>query len=181
MVDLATRREVAAVDTPGFSWDVAVVGEGPAARAYVSDRRGGVRVISLERPNLPVELGAALEGRGDVVDVLADGKVLWVSAGPAGVFTLDATDPAAPAVLGQLLTDDRAIGIVKDGDRVYVAAGTAGLRQLDAADPARLKEIGSWVMSRQGSAERLAQVEGLIYVAAEMGGLQIVDPRSGTD
>jgi hypothetical protein len=175
VVDLATAREIAAVDTPGFSWDVAVDGAGDAARAYISDRRGGVRVIGLAKPDLPVELGAALEGQGDVVDVQPEGKVLWVSAGPAGVFTLDATDPAAPAVLGQLVLPDRTIGLVKDGPRAYVAAGTAGLRLVDAADPVRLKELGSWVLS--GSAERLTEYRGLVYVAAEMGGLQIVDPQ----
>jgi hypothetical protein len=174
VVDLAEGREVAAVDTPGFSWDVAINGTGEAARAYVSDRRGGVRVIGLANPDLPVELGAALEGQGDVVDILPEGDILWVSAGPAGVFTLDAADPSAPSVLGQLVLEDRTIGLVKDGPRAYVAAGTAGLRLVDAADPVRLKELGSWVMS--GSAERLTQYSGLIYVAAEMGGLQIVDP-----
>lgn len=174
VVDLAEGREIAAVDTPGFSWDVAISGTGDAARAYVSDRRGGVRVIGLARPDLPVELGAALEGQGDVVDIWPEGDILWVSAGPAGVFTLDAAEPSAPAVLGQLVLEDRSIGLVKDGPRAYVAAGTAGLRWVDASDPVRLKELGSWVMS--GSAERLTQYKGLIYVAAEMGGLQIVDP-----
>ena len=87
---------------------------------------------------------------------------------------LDATDPAAPKLMGSLIVDDRAIGMLVDGDRAWVAAGSAGLRQLDISDPARLRETGAWQMP--GAAERLVYLKDRIFVAAEMGGLQVVWP-----
>ncbi len=168
--DLKTGERLQQLDTPGYSWDVAL---GPG-HLYVSDRKGGLRILSLADPRRPVELGALLEGTAEVLDVAVDGARLWVSGGPAGVQVLDAADPAAPTPLGTLIVDDRAIGVLLEGGLAWVAAGSAGLRRLDAADPARLRETGAWQMP--GAAERLVRYEGRIYVAAEMGGLQVVRP-----
>lgn len=169
-IDLATGERLQQLDTPGYSWDVAR----GAGHLYVSDRKGGLRILSLADPRRPVEVGAQLEGKAEVLDVAVDGARLWVSGGPAGVQVLDAADPAAPAPLGTLIVDDRAIGVLVDGDQAWVAAGSAGLRRLDARDPAALRENGAWQMP--GAAERLVRYEGRIYIAAEMGGLQVVRP-----
>lgn len=168
--DLKTGERLQQLDTPGYSWDVAL----GLGQLYVSDRKGGLRILSLADPRRPVEAGRLLEGKAEVLDVAVAGDRLWVSGGPAGVQVLDAGDPTAPESLGTLIVDDRAIGVLVDGDTAWVAAGSAGLRRLDARDPAALRETGAWQMP--GAAERLVQHEGRIYIAAEMGGLQVVRP-----
>ncbi len=169
-IDLATGERLQQLDTPGYSWDIAL----GLGHAFVSDRKGGLRILSLADPRQPLEVGTVLEGAGEVLDVVVAGSRLWVSGGPAGVQVLDAADPAAPRLLGSLIVDDRAIGMLVDGDRAWVAAGSAGLRQLDVADPTRLRETGAWQMP--GAAERLVYLKDRIFVAAEMGGLQVVRP-----
>lgn len=170
VIDLQDGKQLEQLDTPGYAWDVAL----GLGHAYVSDRKGGMRIVSLADPRQPLEVGKLLEGASEVLDVAVVGDRLWVSGGPAGVQVLDAADPAAPKLLGELIVDDRAIGILVDGPRAWVAAGSAGLRQLDVSDPTKLKETGAWQMP--GAAERLVFLKDRIFVAAEMGGLQVVRP-----
>ncbi len=50
----AAPVEIGALDTPGYAYDVEVVGE----LAYVADRDSGLRVIDVSNPAAPVEIGS---------------------------------------------------------------------------------------------------------------------------
>jgi hypothetical protein len=200
VIDPGRVNEIGFFDTPGNSWDVTV----EDGYAYVSDRPGGLRIYDLSLPYKPKEVAVIFEHQIDVLDVAIQGDRAWVAGGLAGVLLLDISDPAAPKRLSELVLEDRAIGILTAGDRLYVAAGTEGLRELkigglgearaDGAGPVgsesdevggdpsdseaapstadKLHELRGWSMP--GSAERMLRFGNRIFVAAEMGGLQIV-------
>lgn len=78
-IDLATGERLQQLDTPGYSWTSPGLGH-----AFVSDRKGGLRILSLADPRQPREVGKLLEGAGEVLDVAVVGSRLWVSGGPCG-------------------------------------------------------------------------------------------------
>ncbi len=170
IIDLAAMQEIAALDTPGYAMDVKAVG----AHAFLCDRQRGLRVFDLTEPSAPVETAVMFDGMGDVIDfVLADESagIAWVAAGPAGLRSIDVSDPGKPAQIATLLFEDSAVGLLLDGELAYVAAGAAGLRVVDIADPSAPREIAAGPVP--GLAERLARYKDWIYVAAETGGLHI--------
>ena len=160
-----------AMESPGFAWDVTRRGN----RLYLAERSWGLRVFDVAEPGEPRELGHALEGRGDVLDIAFRDELAWVAAGPSGVFALDLREPHAATIVGQVVVEDRAIGLVLEGETAYVAAGGAGLRALDISKPSAPREIAAW--SFPGAAERLAQFGDFVYVSAEAGGLQVLRLR----
>ena len=168
VIDIEAEAEVGFADTPGMAWDV-MIHEG---YAYVSDRPGGLRIFDLSNPRSPREVNALLQGTGEVMDVVIRGELAYVAAGISGMHIFNIADPEDPQPLGQVLVEERAVGIALEGDSAYVAASIAGLRLIDIADPTAPTEVAFWELA--GVAERLIRHDGWVYVAAEMGGLQMV-------
>jgi hypothetical protein len=80
---------------------------------------------------------------GQSLAVAVDGSVAYLGVGPR-LVTLQISDPAAPALLGE---SEVLPGVVRDvavaGGVAFVAAGDAGVRTLDVSDPANPYETGT--------------------------------------
>lgn len=114
--------------------------------------------------------------------VAIDGTRVCVSVGTEDrILILDATDPAAPAIVGEFtgisLGNPNLFGGVKNsiavsGDRMYVASAT-GLRVVDLSDPSApvLSGTASVAMNPTGVVVR----GGFAYVADLSSGLRVFD------
>ncbi len=115
-----------------------------------------------------VELPAA--GR----TVRADGRRLAVAAGTAGVFVLDAANPAAPELVQQYRGVRFAYAADLDGAVLYVAAGPEGVAVVDlsgaeprvvgvAREPRYVTDVAVagdgrvWVLDREGRSVQFAE------------------------
>lgn len=110
-----------------------------------------------------VRIGTAT-GLTNAWGVSARGNLVFVADGAGGLATIDVSDPAHPALLGQVVTGGQASGVVVHDDVAYVAAGSAGLVAVDVSDPSRPALIGT--TSLPGSAIRVDYSDGHVFVAA---------------
>jgi hypothetical protein len=140
--------------------------------AYVADGLGGLRILDVSNPAIPVELGA-LYTPGEALDVAVVGDLAYVADGLGGLRILDVSTPAFPAELGALDTPGYAFDVEVVGDLAYVADGRSGLRILDVSNPAFPVELGA--LDTPDVAWGVAVVGDLAYVADGYSGLRIVD------
>ncbi len=172
VVDLSspdTPREVSALHIPGFAMDVTVHGN----HAFVAARGGGLRVIDISDPTTPREVGFHLPP-DETWTVAVSGRLAYVGDRTFGLRVVDISDPTAPFEIGAL---DMPLGascqdVVVAGDLVYLATGFKGLHVIDVSDPYVPLEVGFY--QSPGTADSVAWVDGLIYVADGQGGLLIL-------
>ncbi len=167
IIDLRSYREVGSLDTPGMAWDVALRDD----TAYVSDRSAAL-VVDVRDPAAPKIISSALYREGDVLELVPSNDIVWAAAGPAGLAALNGKDLAHPQTIGLLPMDDRAIGLAVTSRQAFVAAGASGLVEVDISAPRAARQLHVWPLA--GAAERVLIHGRYAYVAAEMGGLQIV-------
>lgn len=118
-------------------------------RAYLAERSAGIRIISLEDPTQPREIGW-VDTPNSPNDVAVAGNLIYVAASGSGFQIFDVSDPAKPVHVGQVdppktfqgtLGDATAIQFV--GRNAYVSYFPyGGVQILDISDPAHPKEIG---------------------------------------
>jgi hypothetical protein len=130
---------------------------------FVGLHEGGLGVYRRDDTNDFVRVGLAT-GFTNAWGVFARDNTVFVADSAGGLVTVDVTDPANPAVLGQVVTGGQATGVAVNGDTAYVASGSAGLVVVDVSDLANPTIIGSAQM--RGSAIRVAYSEGHVFVAA---------------
>ncbi len=115
--------------------------------AYAA-RLGGVDILDLSDPGLPVNLGSVPGADGACMAVagIVDGSL--VVSGEYDFRTFDISDPAAPALL---MTQSHPSFEVQDiagaGSRAYLALTSGrnvGLRVMDVSDPAAPSLVGSY-------------------------------------
>jgi hypothetical protein len=166
---------VATVAIPTGARAVQTVGN----RAYVAASvSGGLRVIDISEPSLPVEMGGYFSGypySKYAVDVAVTPEgIAFVAAGFGGFRVVDLSDPAQFAVLASV-DIGTTTAVHAWGDVVYLA-GAGGIRTYDVSAldaPAELSQLHSG-----GFARGLAVAGNRAYVADLDGGLKILDVSS---
>jgi len=103
----------------------------------------------------------------------AEGGVVALADGTAGVFLLDVRNPTRPVKLAKVPTAGKAWGVTVSGDLAYVADDTAGLLILDVSDPTQPRRLGSY--GTPEAARGVAVVGHRAYMAVTQAGLQILD------
>lgn len=146
-------------------------------RLVAADFAGGLRTGRADDLSL---IGRSVEPTEQVVfeDVALAGDTAYAADWAFGLRIYDVTDPAAPALTGQVDTAGYPSSVAVVGTRAYLGESTNGgnLRVIDVADPATAAEIGSIATSQA----RGLEVRGdLAYVAdgslGGPGGLRIFD------
>jgi hypothetical protein len=131
---------------------------------YVGLKEDGLGVYQRGAGNTLTRVGTAT-GMQSAWGVFAHtGGIVFVADSLGGLVIVDASDPARPAIIGQVATGGQARGVVVDGTTAYVASGSAGVVVVDVADLSRPTVIGRATMP--GSAIRVAYSEGRLFVAA---------------
>jgi parallel beta-helix repeat protein len=159
--------------------------------AYAAVGAGGVWIIDVSQPGSPVKVGEYHDPAGlepmFPVDLAVDGNFLYVAGnsipGGRGVLrALDITNPRQPVadgsfdLPGQIGFSGSRIAVA--GGTVFVADGPPGVITVDASNPSKLQLAGQ--LSLAGSAENLAVNGSDLYVAADEGGLFVVQTVPGS-
>lgn len=117
--------------------DVALSG----TSAYTLDAFGGLQVVDVRAPHLPVVVGAQhTPGVGQRVTV--SGRHALIAAGEAGVHIIDVAQARQPQRVASLDVRGESVDIVTWGPFAYVAAGAAGLAVLDLQNPDTPRILG---------------------------------------
>jgi hypothetical protein len=109
--------------------------------------------------------------------VAVSGGYAYVAAGPAGLVTLDVSDPTQPDALGGTHTGGFALGATVSGAILYLADGDLGLRVFDLSDPAEPKELSH--LGDLGYAHSVTADGDIAYVSAgTVHVIDVSDPRN---
>lgn len=125
--------------------------------AYVSDNRGGLRVIDIGQPSQPTPVGTytpdvATPGPAFELSIAVRGKYAYLALGTAGLRIIDISDPTQPKAVGSYVDSTGAgvYGVSVSGDRIFLTQYHAGIDDnplglmiLDASDPSSPKPLGS--------------------------------------
>jgi hypothetical protein len=155
-----------------------VLVEGSTAYTAVG-RYGGVRVLNIENPTEPREIGF-YDTPGGALRLSRAANYLLVADGTRGVRILEVSNPAMPVSIGIITTKGSVQDVVVHGSYAYAALGEDGLAVVDLSNPSRPLVAGS--MDSPGSAQRIGLVDTggsapYIYLADGRGGLHVVDVR----
>ena len=135
--------------------------------AYVADWRAGLRIVDVQIPSAPVEVGPWGWGApGHVArDVAVSGGYAYVAAGYDGVRVIDVSTPSASVEVGFFPTPGWASGVDVVGAYAYVAeivdiySSSGGtLRVIDVSVPSAPVEEGS--VHTPGWARAVAVADG---------------------
>ncbi|MGI5924752.1 MAG: LVIVD repeat-containing protein [Lentisphaeria bacterium] len=89
------------------------------------------------RPRLLCQLPGINFGR----QMLLHRRLLFITARYYGLYIVDVTDPAQPALLKNYTTLELATGIAVAGDLLYVSLRTYGVELIDISDPANPRHL----------------------------------------
>jgi hypothetical protein len=176
--DPAQPREVATVEAAGSVWAVAL----SKGRALVGgDRLALIDIENPERLSIPriIEAPGLEHVRSMALSVnLAYVVTHGTRDTGSELFVIDFADPQAPQVLGSTALPDYGWSEIAVSDRFAYVASSGDSRRLfivDVDDPEEPRIISSVLTS--GFANDVAVSDGVAYMAALDGGLQIIDVR----
>jgi hypothetical protein len=145
--------------------------------AAVSQNGSRATLFDLTDPDSPQPAGVGFaDARGKVH---LDGMTLYTSSYEAGVYIMDASDPADTWVIGRLNTDGSAFMVAVDGDTMYVADNQRGLIIADISNIASPVPIAR--LDTGSTTQFVALTDGLLVVGDRNNGLFVydaADPRS---
>ncbi|MFN2283674.1 MAG: LVIVD repeat-containing protein [Anaerolineae bacterium] len=154
------------VDTAGKAFDLALVGN----RAYVAADTGGLRIVDVTTPVIPVPLGSWDVEGVNVSDVAVEGTMAYVVDGQ-NLYAVNTANPVAPSSV-MTWTAGTADGVTVVNSIAYLAEGGSGLRLLDVTEPSSPEEIGYY--NTPGEALYSALANQYIYVADGHGGVIVL-------
>jgi len=144
--------------------------------AYVAAGRGGIQVIDVSNPLVPLVIGRVTWSNALAEDVvIAQGKAFV--ADQSALTVLDLASPRAPIWLASVPTAGWAESLAVSGDQVFLANGATGLTVVDVTNPAAPNL--AWSVNTQGYAKSVFVNGSLVYVADSSGGVAIVAKSGG--
>jgi nitrous oxidase accessory protein NosD len=131
VLDTASLATVSTLPLPGYAESVVVAD----TLAYVADGPGGLRIVDIRNPAVPIEVGREL-ALHRIMDVAVAGELAFAAAADEGLFMLDVADPTRPRTVGRLYTGGYTFAVEHTAGRLVVADGWAGVALVDVSDPA---------------------------------------------
>lgn len=140
--------------------------------AYVMDAVGVFRVLDVSNPAAITSTGSVATGLGSAAAIVADGQLVCMlqggSTGSSGLYTIDVSNPAAPAVAGFY----NILGGVTDldvaGATAYVFNPSVGVHILSITNPASISSLGTYSMGATFDGT-VAICGNLLYIAGGRG------------
>lgn len=164
LVELAFSRT-----SNAYSYDhsVAVVN----GFAYVGETEW-LRVVDVRSPSAPKQL-TLYRIASPPTKMSAQGHMVYMAAGIAGLRLFDVSDPAQPQEVGYQGIPVRVNGISIVKDLAYLACGVDGLWIVDVSNPAALKAVARYNTPDEALA---VEIDGnYAYLADRASGLRIID------
>jgi hypothetical protein len=125
---------------------------------YISvSNDGGVRVLSLQNPAIPVEVGY-FDTPGSALNLALEGSFLYVADGERGLRILNVFDPGAPVEVGAIEIPGETLDVAVSGRYAYLAMGENGITVVDVADPASPQFVHTMDTPGNAQAVTVAQI-----------------------
>ncbi len=155
---------------PAAIRDLVVVGE----TAYIADDDGGLRILDISNPALPLEVGDYPADSIEKVTVAGDLAFLAAgySDGGGELRIINIQNPAAPVLLGTYFSPADIGDVAVVGTLAYFN-DTTGLRILDIHDPTTPTEINFYPVT--GGLQSFQVAGDQAFLAAGANGLRILD------
>lgn len=163
-------QEIGSLDTPGAAFDLVLDGD----YAYIADSTGGLRIIDISDPAIPVEVGAYdTPGRAYGIDKV--GSVIYLANNNHGLWLFDVSDVTNPTLISVFEYEVQTFfwDVSVHNNIAYASMRWGGLHILDVSDPANVFEI-SFVPATDQTLEAVYQ-DGLVYLADYQAGIRVVD------
>ncbi len=130
-------------------------------------------MVSCPRACDPVIIGSVGTPGFFAQGVAVSGTMAYVADGLSGLLVIDVSNPAAPVILGSVVTPGTARGVAVSGTVAYVADVNFGLQVIDVSNPAAPAILGS--VGMPDFARDVAVSGSVAYVADFNFGLQVID------
>jgi len=153
--------------TDGSAVDIQIIGE----RLYVGNLNADSEIFSLQDPLHPQKL-SSLRGPANVWHVDAEDDLLVYSVARRGIYVFDQHNFSRR---GYQLTRGESMASVHRRHYLYSAESRAGLSVYDFSNPEKLFLVSQ--LALDGKASDLAFIGDFLLVAAQTGGLHLVDIR----
>lgn len=149
--------------------------------AYVAAGNGGLRIIDVSNPAIPIEVGSFEYSAPQhlINDVSVAGNYVYIVSDINGILSvLDITNPAVPREIANLwIAFGSGVSVV--GNHAYVTEGQR-LRIINVADPTHPTELSVTAMSGCTAISRPVVVGNLVYLTSGKGGLRIFNVNDPT-
>jgi len=142
--------------------------------AFVADRDFGLRIIDLEDPNRPVQIGVYAV---DMAMAVAVSGPICALTDSQDLVVLDVSKPSRPVLLGRIDLGMTGRDIEIADDTAFLACHEDGIVAVDLSDPNSPDPIG-WFSVDQigvGYAAGIEVTGDVAYVAFRLGGLRVLD------
>jgi len=175
--DASAPKHSGFFETAGSVTDVIVTCS--TGLAYVTAGEGFL-IIDVSNPATPAQVGF-LDTPGSSKGVAVSGALAYVADGESGLRIIDISDPTAPTEIGSLRNAQSVTGVDLMGSLAFVTTDVAAVNLLivDVSDPAAPDVTASLYLAGH-AAKDVTVKAGLVYLAAQLTGLTIIDVSTPT-
>ncbi|WP_049897881.1 DUF4347 domain-containing protein, partial [Microcystis aeruginosa] len=170
-----TPTFISKYDTPGWVWDLKVVGN----YAYLADWTSGLQIIDISNPTNPIFKGNYDTDAAYGVEVV--GNYAYIADGSSGLQIIDISNPSNPTFIGNYANFGAVLGVQVVGNYAYlVNNGASSLQIIDISNPTNPTLKGSYD-DDSDPAFGLQVVGNYAYLADGESGLKIIDISNPTN
>jgi len=155
-------------DTGNQATGIQIVGD----HAYIADTKAGLRILNIENPSEPIEVGSCEENPYSYQVYVLD-EFAYVADMASGLFIYDVTVVENPILVGSVSTGDHPFDVHVVGDYAYLIEQNNGLRIIDVNDKSNPQEVG--MFDTDGIAYSVYVVDDYAYAAWGEDELIIID------
>ncbi|MDI6780863.1 MAG: cohesin domain-containing protein, partial [bacterium] len=167
-VTIGTMTQVASIKPNGMSYGIFLQDN----YAYMSCESGGMQIIDVSNPSLPVIAGG-YDTAALCRDTYVAGNYAYAADGTGGLVILDVSDTAKPVLVSKIAIDGFCHDVAVSENYAYLAAAQSGLWIVDISKPQTPKKLGKYKTA--DVARGVCIRDGYVFVAASSKGLQIID------
>ena len=132
------------------------------------------RVFAQSNPKGAFEFVSRIDAsKDDALEMLLEGKLLYVANKAAGLSIVDISDIYSPRVVSRTASVGQNYGLAKKGNFVYMADNLAGLIVYDVTNIKKPVKVSEFAV--KGEAWDVKIKDNYAYVAAGLAGLVVVD------
>ncbi|WP_159036940.1 DUF4347 domain-containing protein [Microcystis sp. MC19] len=170
-----TPTFISKYDTPGWVWDLKVVGN----YAYLADWTSGLQIIDISNPTNPIFKGNYDTDAAYGVEVV--GNYAYIADGSSGLQIIDISNPSNPTFIGNYANFGAVLRVQVVGNYAYlVNNGASSLQIIDISNPTNPTLKGSYD-DDSDPAFGLQVVGNYAYLADGESGLKIIDISNPTN
>tara|TARA_R110002111_G_scaffold262726_1_gene340475 strand:- start:1180 stop:3216 length:2037 start_codon:yes stop_codon:yes gene_type:complete len=163
------QNYLSVTDTPGTARRVCIVD----STAYVADQTGGLTIVDISDPSMPVQIGSYSSGTATAFNIQVEEDIAYVVTSDEGLQIIDVSSPKSPLLIGEYPATSAMYDVQIDGSVAYIANHIDGIMVLDIYDLSNPTLVTT--LQTVSQTMSLDIVGGMLYSAESSGGMRIYD------